>query len=206
MDFVKHLVGEPPEKPTDASSSSGTQNSTSMDENGILYLSGPINFENAGNISRQIMEINYEGKLSCIRLMISSPGGECDAGFSLIDVMKWSRIPVWTTGLGLAASMGFLILMAGERGHRSCSKNTTLLSHRFSVLTGGNYSDLLAHRIREDRLHKAIVNHYIENTKLKTQKEVEKLLLKDVDNYVSVDEALRYGIIDSVIRPHSGPR
>ena len=175
-----------------------------MEEKGVLFLSGTVSYESCNAISKYILQANYEAKTDILQLVISSPGGDCDAGFSLIDVMEWSRIPIYTTALGEACSMGFLILMAGEHGHRTCSRHTTLMSHRFWGINGGNYSDLVAYRTREDRLHSQFIDHYIRHSKLKNKKEVEKYLLKDVDNWLSVEQALKYGVIDGIVQPRQG--
>jgi len=176
----------------------------SMEEDGILFLSGDINFESCNQISKHIIQSNYEAKTDYIHLLISSPGGMCDAGFSLIDVMEWSKVPVYTTALGQACSMGLLILMSGEPGHRMCSRNTTLMSHRFSGLNYGNYSELVAYRTREDKLHENMIDHYLRHTKLKNRKQVEQILLKDVDNWLTPVQAVTYGLIDSILKPKEG--
>lgn len=175
-----------------------------MEEKGVLLLGGQVNYENCNAISKLIIQANYEAKTDIIQLLIASPGGDVDAGFSLIDVMAWSKIPIYTTALGEACSMGFMILMSGEPGHRSCSRHTTLMSHRFWGVNAGNYSDLVAYRTQEDRYHRHIVEHYIRHTKLRNQKEVEKYLLKDVDNWISPEQAIKYGVIDKIVQPKQG--
>jgi ATP-dependent Clp protease protease subunit len=175
-----------------------------MEDKGVLFLSGTVDYETCNVISKHIIQANYEPKTDFIQLLISSSGGVVDAGFSLIDVMEWSRIPVYTTALGEACSMAFLILMAGETGHRACSKRTTLMSHRFWGVSSGNYSDLVAYRQREDKTHEQMVEHYIRHTKLRNKKEVEKILLKDIDNWITPEDALKYGVIDRLVVPKEG--
>lgn len=176
----------------------------SLENKGILFLTGEVSFESVNPLIKSIVSANMEPKTDSLKLIISSPGGVCDAGFSLIDVMEWSRIPIHTVALGEACSMGIVILMSGIRGTRQCSRNTTLMSHRFWGINGGNYSDLLAHRAHEDRLHQQFLDHYLRHTKMKNAKEVERILLKDVDNWISPQDAVKYGIVDTIIGPHEG--
>ena len=105
--------------------------------------------------------------------MVSSPGGDVDAGLALVDMMKWSRIPVYTTGYGMVASMGLIIFMAGTKGHRVVTPRCTMMSHRFWTMTGGNYSGLVARRKVEDLTHQAVLASI--KTKIVEGKFFEKL-------------------------------
>lgn len=169
-----------------------------LTEYGIIYLSGEINASNAEAVCKEIIEHNIKGDASQIQMIINSPGGTCSAGFSIIDIMEWSQIPIYTTGLGMIASMGLLIFMTGEKGHRVVTPRTSILSHRFSALNFGNHSQLIAGRREEDMLHERIVNHYMTYSNIKDRQELEKHLLRDVDTWLSTDEALQLGIVDVV--------
>ena len=169
-----------------------------LTEYGIIYLSGEINASNTETVCKEIIEHNIKGDASQIQMIINSPGGTCSAGFSIIDIMEWSQIPIYTTGLGMIASMGLLIFMTGEKGHRVVTPRTSILSHRFSALNFGNHSQLIAGRREEDMLHERIVNHYMTYSNIKDRQELEKHLLRDVDTWLSTDEALQLGIVDVV--------
>ena len=169
-----------------------------LTEYGIIYLSGEINVSNAEAVCKEIIEHNIKGDVSQIQMIINSPGGTCSAGFSIIDIMEWSRIPIYTTGLGMIASMGLLIFMTGEEGHRVVTPRTSILSHRFSAFNFGNHSQLIAGRREEDMLHERIVNHYMTYSNIKEREELEKHLLRDVDTWLSTDEALQLGVVDVV--------
>ena len=134
----------------------------SLDDLGVIFLSGNINESAAETVCRSIIEMNLSGKNPQIQVIINSAGGECAAGFAIIDIMNWSRLPVFTTGLGIVASMGLLVFMAGQKGHRVITPRTSILSHRFWSLNVGNHSQLLARRKEEDLVHQRIVNHYLE--------------------------------------------
>ena len=170
----------------------------SQSDDGILYLTGEIVDSDAERTYRQIIDYNREGKVDRIQLIINSPGGLVEAGFAIIDIMEWSRIPVHTTGIGRLASAALLIFMAGAPGRRILTARTTVLSHRFSGIVWGNHSQLIASRKEQDLLHERIVDHYLRYSSIKTREELERDLLRDVDTWLSAEEAVRYGLADAV--------
>lgn len=165
---------------------------------GIIFLTGQINESTAENVIRKIIEINRKGELEFIQMIINSGGGYTTSGFSIIDIMRWSKIPIYTTGIGIIASMGLLVFMTGEPGHRVITPRTSILSHRFSAAVSGSHSQLLAFRKEEDLMHKRIVEHYLEFSNLKTRKEVEEKLLRDTEVWLTPEEAIRYGLADII--------
>jgi len=169
-----------------------------LSDYGIIYLSGVINEGAAENVCKEIIEYNIKGNINQVQMVINSPGGTCTAGFSIIDIMEWSNIPIYTTGIGIIASMGLLIFMAGEKGHRVNTPRTSILSHRFSAMNMGNHSQLIAGRREEDMLHERILNHYMPYSNIKDRKELEKYLLRDVDTWLSTEEAVQLGLVDVV--------
>ncbi|MDT8442382.1 MAG: ClpP family protease [Desulfuromonadales bacterium] len=169
-----------------------------LDEHGIIFLSGPVDGGSAETLCKEIIQYNLEGKVERIQLIVNSPGGSCADGFAVIDLMEWSKIPVYTIGVGMVASMGLLILMAGQKGRRVVTPNTSLLSHRFSGFSFGNHSQLLASRKIEDQLHERIITHYLSHSRVRDRETLEKTLLGDVDYWMSPQEALDFGLIDIV--------
>ena len=168
---------------------------------GIIYLSGPIQEGTAEGVCKQIIEYNIKGEVNQIQMVINSPGGSCAAGFSIIDIMEWSRIPIYTTGIGMIASMGLLVFMTGERGRRVVTPRTSILSHRFSAFSFGTHSQLIAGRKEEDLEHDRIVQHYLTYSNMASQDELEKYLLRDVDTWLTPDEAIQYGLADLIEQP-----
>ena len=77
---------------------------------------GTIDTSSAQAVCEQIIEINVTAQIAPIQMIVNSPGGSCTDGFTVIDMMEWLRIPIYTAGIGMIASMGLLIFMAGERG------------------------------------------------------------------------------------------
>lgn len=172
-----------------------------LDDYGIIYMSGAINSGMAETVCKQIIEYNIKGEVNQIQMVINSPGGSCPAGFSIIDIMEWSRIPIYTTGIGMIASMGLLIFMTGEKGRRVITPRTSILSHRFSAFNYGNHSQLIAGRKEEDLEHERIINHYLAYSSIKDRAELESYLLRDVDTWLTPDEALKHGLADIVEKP-----
>lgn len=165
---------------------------------GLIYLFGPIDTAAAARVCEKIVEANVEGKLPHLQLIVASEGGSVDAGFAVVDMIEWSEIPVHTIGLGLVASTGLMIFMAGEHGRRAITPRTSILSHRYSSMAGGNHSDLVASRKHQDLTHCRIVNHYIQHSAAKTEEELDRTLLRDTDVWLSPDEAIRHGLADFV--------
>ena len=171
-----------------------------LDDYGIIYISGAINGGTAESVCKEIIGYNIKGEINQIQLIINSPGGSCPAGVSIIDIMEWSRIPIYTTGIGMIASMGLLIFMTGEKGHRVVTSRTSILSHRFSAFNFGNHSQLIAGRKEEDLEHQRILDHYLTYSNIKDKAELEKYLLREVDTWLSPEEAISHGLAD-VIEP-----
>lgn len=169
-----------------------------LNDQGILFLNGEITDESARSICQDIIALNLKGKVPRIQLLVQSQGGSCTAGFAIIDLMEWSRIPVYTTGLGMLASMGLLVFMAGHRGHRTLLPRSFLLSHRFSTVFAGNHSQLLAARKMQDLVHERIVAHYLAYSNVRDRARLEETLLRDVDTWLTPDEAVEYGLADVV--------
>lgn len=170
----------------------------SLDDYGIIYISGAIDGGRSETVCKEIIGYNIKAEVSQIQMIINSPGGSCSAGFSIIDIMEWSRIPIYTTGIGMIASMGLLVFMTGEKGHRVITPRTSILSHRFSSLSAGNHSQLIAGRKEEDLEHERILQHYLAYTNIKEKDELEHYLLRDVDTWLSSGEAIQYGLADLI--------
>jgi ATP-dependent Clp protease protease subunit len=169
-----------------------------LNDYGIIYISGAIDGGTAESVCKEIIEYNIKGEVNQLQMIINSPGGSCPAGFSIIDIMEWSRIPIYTTGIGMIASMGLLIFMTGEKGRRVITPRTSILSHRFSAFNFGNHSQLIAGRKEEDLEHERILQHYLTYSNIKEKDELEKYLLRDVDTWLSADEAIQHGLADRV--------
>ena len=129
--------------------------------------------------------------------MICSNGGDVPSCFALIDVMKASKIPIHTVGLGVIASCGLLIFIAGQSGNRVLTPNTSILSHQYSWGSWGKSHELFA-QVKEFELStKRMVDHYKKCCGI-DEKTVKEYLLPPEDVWLSATEAKKLGLCDKV--------
>ena len=132
-----------------------------------------------------------------LTLVINSPGGELDAAFALIDVMKGSAIPVHTTGIGQISSCGLLTFIAGHKGSRVITPMTSILSHQYSWGSVGKEHELLS-RVKEFELtSKRVMSLYKHCTGLSETK-IREVLLPAQDVWLSAEEAIEHGLADII--------
>ena len=173
--------------------------SQALNDHGIMVLMDEINHETVKPVIEWILHENHvrKKKHKELLLMICSDGGSIAEAFALIDVMRSSRIPVKTVGLGSIASCGLLIFMAGAAGRRVLTPNTSILSHQFSWESEGKSHELFA-TIKEFELtQKRMVTLYQEATGLEDDV-IRKVLLPPQDVWLSAEEALQYHICDVI--------
>ena len=132
-----------------------------------------------------------------LQLVINSGGGDLNSAFAVIDTMKGSAIPIYTVGLGLVASAAFAIFIAGEKGKRVLTPNTSILSHQYSWGTYGKEHELLATTKEYELTTQRMINHYKKCTGL-TEKKIREHLLPPQDVWLSATQAKKLGICDSV--------
>ena len=171
-------------------------------DNGVLMLTKEFNQENIMPLVAQIMEWNMTSdKMEYIKLYINSPGGSVHSAFHLIDIMKQSKIPVHTIAMGLAASCGVLTLMAGVKGHRYITQNTSVMSHQYAWGSKGKEHELYG-MVKEFELSSArMIEHYKKCTG-KSEKYIRKHLLPETDQWLSTEEVIKHGIADKVIETY----
>ena len=173
--------------------------SQALNDHGIMVLMDEINHETVKPVIEWILHENHvrKKKHKELLLMICSDGGSIAEAFALIDVMRSSRIPVKTVGLGSIASCGLLIFMAGATGRRVLTPNTSILSHQFSWESEGKSHELFA-TIKEFELtQKRMVTLYRDATGLEDDV-IRKVLLPPQDVWLSAEEALQYHICDAI--------
>ena len=145
-----------------------------------------------------ILDANFtEERPEMLNLIITSPGGDLNAAFALIDVMRGSAIPVRTIGLGQIASAGLMIFIAGEKGQRILTPNTSILSHQYSWGAIGKEHELFAQIKEFDLTTKKVIDHYKRCTGL-ADKKIREVLLPPQDDWLSPIEAKKLGLCDDV--------
>ncbi len=171
---------------------------------GIIYFAEQFTAETTKPVINTIIEKNLmpnSERPNEITLVINSPGGSVHAAFALIDTMKGSAIPIKTVGLGLIASCGILTFMAGTKGKRLITPNTSILSHQYSWGSQGKEHELFA-RVREYELStERMIEHYKKCTGLK-EKQIREVLLPPQDVWLSAEDAVKYGIADKIVNTY----
>jgi ATP-dependent Clp protease protease subunit len=172
--------------------------SPSVEECGIFLLMDEISDSTCKDVIQFIISKNISKPYpKYLQLIINSGGGDLQAAFAVIDTMKGSAIPVYTVGLGCVASAAIAIFMAGEKGKRVLTPNTSVLSHQYSWGTYGKEHELLATVKEYELTTKRMINHYKKCTGL-TEKKIREFLLPAQDIWLSATEAKKLGICDSV--------
>lgn len=170
-----------------------------LQDHGIMVLMDDVDADSIRPIVEWILHENHvrKKKLKELLLMICSDGGSISEAFALIDVMKSSKIPIKTVGLGSIASCGLMIFLAGTRGRRVLTPNTSILSHQFSWGSSGKAHELFATVKEFELTQQRMVNHYRDSTGLDDET-IKKVLLPPQDVYLSAQEALNYHICDHI--------
>jgi len=167
-------------------------------KSGVYLLMDVITAESCKDAIEFILKQNAEKKKQKrLQFMICSPGGDVPSCFALIDIMKGSRIPIHTVGLGVIASCGLLLFITGEKGKRTLTPNTSILSHQYSWGSYGKEHELFA-QVKEFELStQRMLDHYKKCTGL-TEEDVREHLLPPEDRWLSAKEAKKLGICDLV--------
>jgi len=166
---------------------------------GIVVFMGDVTVETMSPLIDWILAENLKTKKQKeLTLGICSPGGDLNACFALIDVMKGSKIPIRTIGLGMIASCGLLMFITGTKGKRILTPNTSILSHQYSWGQGSEKEHELFARVKELELTtERMINHYIKCTGLK-EADLRKYLLPPHDVWLGAKEAKKLGLCDKV--------
>lgn len=162
----------------------------------IILLSGPVNDDIASLVVAQLIFLENEDPKKDITLYINSPGGAVHAGLGIIDTMNFIKSDVSTVCIGMAASMGAMILSAGAKGKRFVLPNSEVMIHQPLGGAEGQASDIEIAAKNILKIKEVLYKMLAKNTS-KTLSQIEK----DADrNYwMGADEAVKYGIVDKVI-------
>jgi ATP-dependent Clp protease protease subunit len=162
----------------------------------VIFLVGPVNDVTANLIVAQMLFLESDNPDKDIFFYINSPGGSVSAGMSIYDTMQFIKPDVSTLCLGQAASMGSFLLAAGAKGKRFCLPNSRVMIHQPSGGFQGQASDIEIHAKEilylRQRLNTMLAHHTGQSVKT-----IEKD--SDRDNFMSGDEAVKYGLVDKVL-------
>ncbi|MDP2917991.1 MAG: ATP-dependent Clp endopeptidase proteolytic subunit ClpP [bacterium] len=163
----------------------------------IIFLGSPISDSVANTVIAQLLFLNSENPEKEIQLFINSPGGSVSAGLAIYDTMQYIKPAISTICLGIAASMAATILSSGTKGKRFALQNSEILLHQVMGGAEGQATDVAIRaeqilKIKE-RLNK-ILSRHTGQLLAKIEKDTDR------DFYMTADEAVKYGIIDKVIK------
>jgi ATP-dependent Clp protease protease subunit len=164
-----------------------------------ILLSGEIKKDLAERTIRQLLLLEDMGD-EPIRIFIDSPGGDADAGFAIFDMIRFVRPPVWTIGMGLAASAAAIIQLASPKERRLGLPNSHYLIHQPLSGIRGVATDIEIHAKEIDKL-RARINHLIADETGAPFDQVERDT--DRDYWMNADEAVSYGLISRVVSSRS---
>jgi len=163
----------------------------------IVFLGGPINDDIANLIIAQLLFLEHEDPKKDIKLYVNSPGGVVTAGLAIYDTMQFIKPAVSTICLGMAASMGAVLLAGGAAGKRLILENAEVMIHQVMGGAEGQASDIeisARHILKmKDSLNKILAKHTGQPLK-RVEKDTDR------DYYMSAEEAKEYGLIDQIVR------
>ncbi len=163
----------------------------------IIFLGGPVNDVVANSVIAQFLFLASKDEKKDIQLYLNTPGGSVTAGLAVYDTMQYIKCPVSTVCVGMAASMGAVLLAAGTKGKRFALPNSEIMLHQVMGGVSGEAVEIEITakqiiKIRET-LNRILAKH--------TGKDIKKIALDtDRDFYLSASEAKEYGLIDEVIK------
>lgn len=168
----------------------------------IIYINGAITDEMAFHFNTTILKLEQESPYEDITVYINSPGGSVYAGLSMIDTMNLVSCDVSTVCVGLAASMGAMLLMCGSKGKRKILKHSQVLIHQPLQNLGNSFRQASDIEIaaKEAGRTKATLYQLIQETTGQPYERVERDC--DRDYTLSAVEAVEYGIVDEIVQSH----
>ncbi|MEK7543117.1 MAG: ATP-dependent Clp endopeptidase proteolytic subunit ClpP [Patescibacteria group bacterium] len=163
----------------------------------IIFLGGPIVDQVANSIIAQLLLLDHEDSKKDIQLYINSPGGSVTAGLAIYDTMQYVKSPVSTICVGMAASMGAVLLASGAKGKRFALPNSEILLHQVMGGAEGQATEIeitARHILKiKERLNQILVKH--------TGQKLEKIDKdSDRDFYLTPQEAKEYNLIDEILK------
>lgn len=162
----------------------------------IVFLSDEVNDATASLVVAQLLFLESEDPDKDINLYINSPGGSITAGMAIYDTMNYVKCDVSTICVGMAASMGAFLLSSGAKGKRFALPNSEIMIHQPLGGTQGQATDIKIHADRIIKMRKNLNEILSKNTG-----QALEIIERDTerDNFMSAEEAMKYGLVDKVI-------
>lgn len=163
----------------------------------IIFLGSAINDQVANTVIAQMLFLESEDPEKDIKLYVHSPGGSVSAGLAIYDTMQYIKPEVSTICIGMAASMGAVLLAAGQKGKRFVLPNAEVMIHQVMGGAEGQATEIkiaAEHILKiKDRLNEILAKHTGQNIK-RVETDTER------DNFMTADEAVKYGLADKIIK------
>ncbi len=163
----------------------------------IIFLGSAIDDSVANTIIAQLLFLDSDASKKDIKLYVNSPGGSVTAGMAIYDTMQHVKADVSTICIGMAASMGAVLLAAGAKGKRFALPNAEVLIHQVMGGAEGQASDVkihAEHMLRISQKLNAILAKHTGQSIAKLEKDTDR------DNFMTAEEAKKYGLIDKIIQ------
>ena len=168
----------------------------------IIFLVGPVTDQSASVVVAQLLFLESENPDKDIHFYINSPGGSVSAGMSIFDTMEFIKPDVSTMCMGIAASMGSFLLMAGKKGKRFALPNSRVMIHQPSGGAQGQATDIEIHAREILKTREQLNRIYSE----RTGQPIEKIRSDmERDFFMDPEESKAYGLIDQVLAQRAGP-
>jgi ATP-dependent Clp protease protease subunit len=168
----------------------------------IIFVTGPIEDNMSSLVIAQLLFLESENPKKEISLYINSPGGVVTSGLAMYDTMQFIRPAVATLCVGQAASAASLLLTAGEKGMRAALPNASIMVHQPSGGYQGQATDILIHAQFTERLKRRLNEIYVKHTG-QDYDVIHQALERD--NFMTVDQARDFGLIDSIFEKRATP-
>jgi len=165
----------------------------------IIFLSEDVNHATASLVIAQLLFLESEDPDKEISLYINSPGGSISDGMAIVDTINYIKCPVSTICVGMAASMGAVLLACGEKGKRYATPNSEIMIHQPLIGGGGLSGQTTEIKIHADHMVKTRdkLNRLLSEKSGQSLETIERDTERD--NYMTAEEALKYGLIDGIL-------
>jgi ATP-dependent Clp protease protease subunit len=167
----------------------------------IIFVSGPVHDGMSSLIVAQLLHLEAENPSKEISMYINSPGGVVTSGLSIYDTMQYIKPKVSTLVIGQAASMGSLLLTAGEKGMRFSLPNSRRMVHQPSGGYQGQATDIMIHAKETQKLKDRLNQIYVKHTGQTFEAVVDAL---ERDNFMDPEQAREWGLIDEIVENRGG--
>ncbi len=162
----------------------------------IVMVGGEIEPNMANSIVAQLLVLESENPNADISMYINSPGGDISAGWAIMDTMQYIKAPVSTIGMGMVASMGSVLLAAGEKGKRFALPNTEIMIHQPMSGVKGQVTDMEIELQESLRVKKTLIKQMADFT---GRKEKELFEAMERNTWMTPDKAKEFGLIDGIL-------